>query len=139
MKQDISCERNRNVDILRGYAISLVVLGHAIIIYPQNLHLITWCRFLYDLICSFHMPLFFFISGFIYHYFEKGLKGYIHYIKNKAKRLLVPYLIFSGIQLIPRYIFVNLVNKKVTSLFDGIINIFTGGGIGFYIYCLVYI
>ena len=60
--------RVKEIDIMRGLAIFLVVLGHAIIVYPINLHEITWCKTLHDLIYSFHMELFFVISGWCFKY-----------------------------------------------------------------------
>ncbi len=32
------------IDILKGIAITLVVLGHSVIVYPINLHDIFWCK-----------------------------------------------------------------------------------------------
>lgn len=57
-------ERIEEIDWLRGFATFLVILGHSIIVYPINLHEIPWCNVLYEFISSFHMPLFFVISGF---------------------------------------------------------------------------
>ena len=54
------------IDYLRGLAAFLVVLGHSIIVFPINLHDIYWRKYVYDLISTFHMPLFFVISGFCY-------------------------------------------------------------------------
>ena len=34
----------REIDILRGIAIILVILGHAIIVYPVNLMNVVWCK-----------------------------------------------------------------------------------------------
>lgn len=58
--------RVEEIDIIRGIAISLVILGHAIIVFPVNLHEIAWCKRLHDLIYSFHMQLFFIISGWCF-------------------------------------------------------------------------
>ena len=59
-------KRKDEIDWLRGFAAFLVVLGHAIIVFPVNLHDIFWCRYLYNVIYSFHMPMFFAISGYCY-------------------------------------------------------------------------
>ncbi len=67
------------LDIAKGYGIILVVTGHC-------------CRFngiLFDIIFSFHMPLFFFLSGYCY-----KRKGIWEQAKNKMKSLIVPYCIF---------------------------------------------
>ena len=56
------------VDKLKGIAIVLVVLGHAISgsgVFDQDVIPVIW-DVVYKVINSFHMPLFFFLSGFLY-------------------------------------------------------------------------
>ena len=57
-------QRIKEIDIMRGIAIFLVLLGHAIIVFPINLHETPWRNVLYTWVCSVHVPLFFLISGF---------------------------------------------------------------------------
>ena len=73
------------IDVLKGFAIFLVVLGHSIIEYPVNLHDIAPCNWLFNFVSSVHMPLFFFLSGFVFKY--RG--GYGSYLGKKAKRVLI--------------------------------------------------
>ncbi len=51
-------------------------------------------RFIY----SFHMPLFMFISGYLFVHTTRGMEriGYIGFMKKKFARLLAPYLILSA-------------------------------------------
>ena len=71
------------IDALKGIAIFLVLLGHSIIYFPINLHVIPWCQWIFAMLSSFHMPLFFAISGFCYHYREGN--GYFSgYLKKKV-------------------------------------------------------
>ncbi len=72
--------RNVSVDILKGVGIFAVVLGHYII--PSGLS---------DFIFSFHMPLFFILSG----YFFK-LKDNAHVLRQGWSKLIIPYL-FVGV------------------------------------------
>lgn len=66
------------VDSLKGFAIFLVILGHSIIVFPIDLHKIyPWCEMLYNVIYLFHMPLFFFISGFCFSYHHDYKKLFI--------------------------------------------------------------
>ena len=51
------------IDTARGVGIILVVLGHAI---RPGMVAEPWCDFLFGLIYSFHMPLFFVLSGFTF-------------------------------------------------------------------------
>ncbi|HBE78135.1 MAG TPA: hypothetical protein DDW65_10200 [Firmicutes bacterium] len=65
------------IDLLKGFGIFLVVWGHTMI--PRSV-----------LIYSFHMPLFFFISGFLFK--NKPLK---EFVIGKINRLYFPYIIFT--------------------------------------------
>lgn len=87
----------------RGIGMFLVVFGHAMhdsFIRGGGYSLIP--SLIIDFIYSFHMPLFFFISGFCS---EKILRldtihDKLHYVSNRAKRLMIPYF-FIGIIYIP--------------------------------------
>ena len=88
------------IDSARGIAILLVVIGHVLGGYTGNYGLPQYQRIinlLVDIIYSFHMPLFFMISGYVF-----GLKkynwsksNYVVFVKYKAKTLLVPYFLFQ--------------------------------------------
>lgn len=71
------------IDICKGLGILTVILGHKAIMFSY--------------IYSFHMPLFFLISGYLFSY--KKYKSLNEFIIAKAKTLLVPYLIFSLISI----------------------------------------
>lgn len=69
MQLDIQTTNNKRyeeADILKGIAIFFVLLGHAIIYYPINLHEVYWCKFLFEFVSSVHLSLFFLVSGFLY-------------------------------------------------------------------------
>lgn len=87
-------ERLENIDILRGVAIILVVLGHTL---PSNGPNSILRNFIY----SFHMPLFMCISGFVtrysYTFNLKSNMGHFSYIYRKFKSLMVPYMVWGGI------------------------------------------
>lgn len=68
-------KRIKYLDIARAIGIIFVIIGHI----SQN-EMIT------SIIYSFHMPLFFILSGYLY---SKGN------IKSKVKRILIPYFVFS--------------------------------------------
>lgn len=81
---------NRNIamDIAKGIGILLVVLGHLSI--PPIVHKIIYL---------FHMPLFFFISG----YFLMPKYDRFAFVKSKVNRLIIPIILYS-IFLIPFFI-----------------------------------
>lgn len=91
------------ISFLQAFGIVLVVVGHSDYGIPDNpLH-----RWIY----SFHMPLFMFISGFLFAYgFERrgtdpgGLRlwGRSGFLLKKARRLLVPYVAISSLAFLPK-------------------------------------
>lgn len=118
----------KSIDILRGIAITLVILGHAIIVFPINLHDVPWCSFVFTWLSAVHMPLFFAISGFCYHTIEKP--DYKNYINKKIKRLLIPYFFIGFIEIIVKQIFASFVNSA-QGLGDSISSMILGGGYWF--------
>ena len=104
---NMSAIRYDFVDILKGIAILLIVYGH---IMPGSIPFLTkW-------VSTFHIPLFFFISGLLYNdiKYYADFKGFI---KSRAKGLVLPFLIFSTIVAIG-YLFVsNDYSEFITTLF----------------------
>ncbi len=70
------------IDSAKGIGIIFVVLGHIWLIGPGQ-----------TFISSFHMPLFFFLSGYVFS-FEK-YRDVKHFLLSKANRILIPYAWFS--------------------------------------------
>lgn len=73
------------IDALKGFGIILVVLAH----HSLPIALDTY-------IFSFHMPLFFFISGFLFD-FRKYAESGIGFVKGRVRSLIVPYFAFAGL------------------------------------------
>lgn len=119
------------LSILRGVAILLVLLGHSIILFPINLKNVTWCSYLYQYIYFFHMPLFFIIAGFCY----SKKNNYKDYFISKFKRILIPYLVFSILDLVPRHLLPQLINGN-KSIYDDIKSIIFNGGQYWFLYVL---
>ena len=59
--------RNQEVDILRGIAAVLMILGHSFIVYPVNIASVPWCTAIGHFIYTFHMELFFILAGYVYY------------------------------------------------------------------------
>lgn len=90
-------ERIDYLDELRGFAILLFVLGHIYLPFTQLGTLYPVAEAIY----SFHMPLFFFISGYLCEMTNRlDVLGFSKFIKKKFIALIVPYLFW----LIPGYI-----------------------------------
>lgn len=87
--------REHYIDVAKGIAMILVIIGH-ITILP------TW---LYAWINSFHMPLFFFLSGMVYN--PNKYDKFRDFFKAKFKGLIVPYFFLCLIIWVVARIFCN--------------------------------
>lgn len=89
-----SSNRNEMVDLLRGLAIALVILGHVLQCYSysssQYLN-----NPIYLCIYSFHMPLFMFISGVLIKPSLLKSNSLWRIIKKRTVQLIYPYLIWG--------------------------------------------
>lgn len=100
------------VDAAKGLGIIFVVLGHAIADTTQNVPIFGK---IFQIIYSFHMPLFFFLSGFcgIKALQKRQLHEKETYILERFKRLMIPYF-FVGICYIPiKLLMADYVTKRV--------------------------
>ena len=84
-------KRIHYLDYAKGIAIILVVLGH---IFSEG-NIKTY-------IYSFHMPLFFIISGYLFNY--SNVKSFKEFINKKIKAYLIPYVTFSIINILGYYL-----------------------------------
>jgi fucose 4-O-acetylase-like acetyltransferase len=85
------------LDLYRGLAILLVVLGH---LFPSPVRREwPWTVVVYRFVYDFHMPLFFLLSGYLFHRKTlagaASLSGWLSMLRGKARTLLVPYLAIS--------------------------------------------
>ena len=72
------------IDLAKGIGIALIVLGHA---YTKSSFLVT-------LVYSFHIPLFFIVSGILFDE-EKDISA--QWLLKKCKKLLLPYIIWGAV------------------------------------------
>jgi fucose 4-O-acetylase-like acetyltransferase len=80
--------RNEAIDIIKGVAVLLVLLGHATQrSFPNYEH-----NFMMKLITSFHMALFIFVSGYVINLGRSTLD--FTWIKSKFQKLIYPYIIW---------------------------------------------
>ena len=99
-----------DITLLRILAIFLVVMFHSIHMLTDGTHLpdsteIYTSKYgiVNGFINSFNMPLFIFVSGFLYSFLEneKGkYKSFKGLLRNKAKRLLLPFFIFMAFMMV---------------------------------------
>uniref|UniRef100_A0AB33JFL7 Acyltransferase family protein n=1 Tax=Prevotella sp. GTC17262 TaxID=3236797 RepID=A0AB33JFL7_9BACT len=111
-----------SLDKLKIIATLLVVLGHvtrmysgASIIEMPHESILMW---LTDFIYSFHMPLFVFISGAIYYIGKREngkYKDECKFILSKVERLLIPYLCFAILWVLPTMLYLGKVETDLLS------------------------
>lgn len=121
----------KEIDVCKAIGIILVYMGHSIIVYPIDLQSILWCKSVYEIIYQFHMPFMFFLSGYCFIY----KNDYQKYLKGKIRRIGIPYIFISVVDLFLRLCMSSLVNNKIDIL-TGIKNIFLYGGEYWFIYVL---
>lgn len=80
-------ERNVLLDVLKGFAIFLVVMGHAIQYNQVDFDTNPLFRFIY----SFHMPLFMFVSGFVSY---KSFDGSKTKLLKRFNALIIPFWVW---------------------------------------------
>lgn len=84
--------RIQYIDFVKGIAILLVILGHVMNHGKDN----SINQLIYSSIYSFHMPLFFIISGY---FLKRSTLTQTTIVKN-IKALLIPYLVMGGVMCI---------------------------------------
>lgn len=91
-------KRRSYFDIAKGIGIILVVMGHLEYISIPTRYFIV----------SFHMPMFFVISGMLMYQTGEENKDWKSFLKGKLKRMGLPYLSYSILFLIVEVLYTNL-------------------------------
>lgn len=107
--------RNRYIDTVKAVGIFLVILGHHETIFTQYIY-------------SFHMPLFFFLSGI----FHKNYSSYRIFLEKKIKSLIIPYFFFATTLFLFWLVIARHFGEakmRNTPVLEGILGIFTGNEI----------
>lgn len=100
--------RIAEIDMAKGIGILLVILGHM-----EKITSNVWKQFA----ASFHMPLFFVLSGLLYSQKDYSMNDFRQFVSKKAKHILVPYilwaLIYSNGVSLKNIIYIFYANNKV--------------------------
>ena len=104
---------------LQIIGIILVVVGHSGHEYPDG-HNGTSTLF-YQMLYSFRMPLFMFVSGFLMVYTTKIAENRtkvaltpLAYTGNKIKRLLLPFCVLTAVTFIPRILMTSMADDSIS-------------------------
>lgn len=114
-----------DIEQLKGFAIILVVWGH---VYDQNFP--QWALDLRTFIYEFHMPLFMYLSGYVFVYCNAHVlqNKFISFVSLRAKRLLLPFLIMAAVVILAKLAtqpFIS-VHKPIDSIFQSTLHILIG-------------
>ena len=93
------------ISFLHVFAILLVVIGHSF--FRTESRIVNW-------IYQFHIPLFFFISGYLLHVSIQGKTiSLCTFLLRKARRLLLPYFALSTLLFIPKVLLSRLMVRPI--------------------------
>ena len=119
--EKLTSRRWKEIDCLYAIGFILVLIGHS---HPSD-----WSSFegsvlrrVVLFVYTFHMPLFFFVAGFLFQNSDSLKKrGYRKWIADKALRLLTPYFFWSLIALVPKYY---LEHRRLTGIGQATLDVF---------------
>ena len=89
------------INIMRGMAVLCVVIGHSF----NPTETPTILGFIKSFVYCFHMPAFFFISGFLEGEKRRSISEKKQAIVKKAKRLMVPYFFLTVVTAVLKLLF----------------------------------
>lgn len=127
--------KDSTVSLLRVLAILLVVAQHSTQLYFGDSRIIdpTLASPFYNLathyIASFSMPLFVFISGYLYYVMRQERGKYTNYegfVRSKFRRLIVPYYIFAFLYFFPSKLLLGI--YKIDDIPNTLLTLATAGG-----------
>ncbi|CAH6803425.1 putative Acyl_transf_3 domain-containing protein [Vibrio chagasii] len=112
-------KRNQEIDLIKGFGVLCVLFGHS---YGLNESLNVW-------IYSFHMPLFFFVSGQL---FTKKKSLYDEF-KKLVNKLIFPYFIFFFISYFYWIVVNNIKGRDEILWYEPLFGVFSGLSIYFHV------
>lgn len=107
-------EREGYIDLYRGIGVILMVMGHMKFLYTPNGAGQMIFNAFDHYIHAFHMPMFFFLSGFCHKKSDTSLRIVI---LKQAKKLLIPYFAFGIIQYVMWRLYIGDSIKQLINLF----------------------
>lgn len=75
-------------------------------------------------IYSFHMPLFFFVSGYLFKHNGGIRDGILNFVIKKFKRLIIPYIIWNAMFFVPKFLFAEYTVDQVQFSIPYLIKVF---------------
>lgn len=129
-------ERVYEIDVMKGIGILLVILGHCTPDFPVNMEEDACSMELKSFIYTFHMPMFFFCSGFVLGLIPSKPIG--ESIRSRFKRLMIPYFTFTLINFSLRVVFSSITRSQVNYI-ETLYNVLFQGGYYWFVYALFFL
>lgn len=109
-RENRTSERIDYITWLQFIGVMSVIFGHSM----NSIDVPTWLVKIKEWIYTYHMPLFFFVSAYLFSY-KGGFKrnGYFSTFKNRFTRLIVPYVLWNGAFIIPKIMMSAYINDQV--------------------------
>ena len=125
----VSPSRLPHISLLQTLGIILVIIGHILSPYVgrwwgYEIHNSSY-NFIHKFIYSFHMPLFFFISGYLFAYKNHEEKTVLQEVKLRFKRLILPFILIGIFLFIPTVVFIAPLDLSISDLSSYYIKFFT--------------
>lgn len=109
------------IDVIKGIAILLIILGHAFCEYPIDIE--SKLNGLIPYINTSSLAIFFVASGFL---FSNNL-SWLDFFKKKIFRLMIPYIVFCLFTIILRMAFAPFTHSGAPSYSEAFYRVITGG------------
>lgn len=103
------------IDVCKAWGIFLVIVGHVL----SN---VDWVVYIY----SFHMPLFFFLSGYVFSTEKYNIKSFL---KSRVNSLVIPYVFFYLVTLAVYWFFEAPYRNISYTFYDSLKGMFVGAQI----------
>lgn len=129
MQKMIRTQKILNISLLQAFGILCVLLGHSLHVfsswgwYFHNAPINTTCNIIHHIIYSFHMPLFIFLSGYLFYKMKSDNFDIVKYIFKRIKRLIVPFFAVGFLYYIPMLRFINPENKSLIHIIKDFITL----------------
>ena len=102
--------RDDSIAIAKALGILLVVIGHCCAANGNTMFVVNWQDFVCRIIYSFHMPLFFILSGYMFKI--ENINNSMLFVERKIKGLYIPYVKWMFAFLLLHNLFVNFCTLK---------------------------
>jgi len=97
------------IDNVRGFAICMIVLAHTVQYFPAMNELNSY-------ICSFHVSIFFILSGCLAYIQKDCALSFKQVVKKRFMALIIPYIVFSIINFMNKFVVLSALGRYTVDI-----------------------